>query len=169
MDSIGCGCKICKAGLGDTINEMITNQIEPVAVLRFLDSKGCKVDNKLLRKHLSAFSIDYQEKESVNNKGELEPISNNISDIDFSQKIDLDNTKKSLELLQKITLKMFLNQSRITLKAQQKMIDGIVPDMPRDTLENMSLCLDMLEKTSALSMTANQQQILKMRELKNKP
>ena len=148
---------------------MITNQIEPVAVLRFLDSKSCKVDNKLLRKHLSAFSIDYQEKESVNKKGELEPISNNISDIDFSQKIDLDNPKKSLELLQKITLKMFLNQSRITLKAQQKMIDGIVPDMPRDTLENMSLCLDMLEKTSALSMTANQQQILKMRELKDKP
>jgi len=148
---------------------MITNQIEPVAVLRFLDSKDCKSTDKLLRKHLSAFSIDCPEKESETNKGELEPISNNISGIDFTQNIDLDNPKKSLELLQKITLKMFLNQSRITLKAQQKMIDGIVPDMPRDTLENMSLCLDMLEKTSALSMTANQQQVLKLRELKDKP
>jgi hypothetical protein len=148
---------------------MITNQIEPVAVLRFLDSKDCKVTDKLLRKHLSAFSIDYPEKEIETNKGELEPISNNLSGIDFTQNIDLENPKKSLELLQKITLKMFLNQSRITLKAQQKMIDGIVPDMPRDTLENMSLCLDMLEKTSALSMTANQQQVLRLRELKDKP
>lgn len=148
---------------------MITNQIEPVAVLRFLDSKDCKATDKLLKKHLSAFSIDCPEKESETNKGELEPISNNISDIDFTQKIDLENPKKSLELLQKITLKMFLNQSRITLKAQQKMIDGIVPDMPRDTLENMSLCLDMLEKTSSLSMMANQQQVLKMREMKNTP
>ena len=165
MDSIGCGCKICKAGLGDNINEMITNQIEPVAVLRFLDSKDCKSTDKLLRKHLSAFSIDCPEKESETNKGELEPISNNISDIDFSQKIDLDN----LELLQKITLKVFLNQSRITLKAQQKMIDGIVPDMPRDTLENMTTALDMLEKTSALSMMANHQQVLKVRKLKDKP
>jgi hypothetical protein len=148
---------------------MITNQIEPVAVLRFLDAKGFNTDNKLLRRHLAAFSIDYPEKESVNNKVELKAIPNTISDIDFTQNIDLDNPKKSLELIQKITLKMFINQSRITLKAQQKMIDGIVPDMPRDTLENMSLCLDMLEKTSALSMTANQQQVLKLRELKDKP
>lgn len=165
MDSIGCGCKICKAGLGDTINEMITHQIEPVAVLRFLDSKGCKADNKLLRRHLAAFSINYPEKESVTNKVDLKPIPNNLSDIDFTQKIDLDN----LELLQKITLKMFLNQSRITLKAQEKMIDGIVPDMPRDTLENMTLAFDMLEKTSGLSLMVNQQHILKVRELKDKP
>lgn len=169
METIGCGCKVCKAGLGDTINEMIQNQIEPVAVLKFLDSKGCKVSEKLLRKHLSAFSIPFPENETQFDT-ELEPVPNNLTDIDFSQyKIDLNNPKQSIELIQKITLKMFLNQSRITLKAQQKMLDGIVPDMPRDTLANMTRTLDMLEKTSAMSMMVNELQIIKMRTLKDKP
>ena len=168
MEAIGCGCKVCKAGLGDTINEMIQNQIEPVAVLKFLDSKGCKVSEKLLRKHLSAFSIPFPENETQFDT-ELEPVPNNLTEIDFSQyKIDLNNPKQSLELIQKITLQMFLNQSRITLKAQQKMLDGIVPDMPRDTLANMTRTLDMLEKTSAMSMMVNELQIIKMRTLKDK-
>ena len=161
MEAIGCGCKVCKAGLGDTVNDMITNQIEPVAVLKFLDSKGCKVSEKLLRKHLSAFSIPFPENETQFDTA-LEAIPNNLVDIDFSQyKIDLSNPEIALELLQKITLQVFLNQSRITLQAQQKVIDGIVPDMPKDTLRNMSVALDMLDKTSAINLMVNQAQAIK--------
>ena len=88
MEAIGCGCKVCKQGLGDKVNEMIQNQIEPVAVLKFLDSKGCKVSEKLLRKHLSAFSIVFPENETQFDTA-LEAIPNNLVDIDFSQyKID---------------------------------------------------------------------------------
>ena len=99
MDSIGCGCKVCKQGLGDTVNEMITNQIEPIAVLRFLDSKGCKVSEKLLKKHLTAFSIVFPESET-NFESELEPIPNNLTNINFDEyKIDLSNPEIALELL----------------------------------------------------------------------
>jgi hypothetical protein len=140
---------------------MIQSQIEPIAVLRFLDSKGCKVSEKLLRKHLSAFSIVFPENETKFDST-LEPIPNNLVEIDFSEyKIDLSNPEIALELLQRITLKVFLNQSRITLQAQQKVIDGIVPDMPKETLRNHALALDMLDKCTGLSMTVNQAQAIK--------
>lgn len=160
MNSIGCGCKVCKAGLGDTVNEMILNQIEPIAVLRFLDSKGCKVSEKLLRKHLTAFSIMFPESET-NFETELEPVPNNLTNINFDEyKIDLSNPEIALELLQRITLKVFLNQSRITLQAQQKVINGESPDMPKDTLRNHALALDMLDRCTGLGVTVNQQKAI---------
>ena len=161
MDCIGCGCKLCKQGLGDTVNEMIQGQIEPIAVLKFLDAKGCKVSEKLLIKHLSAFSIVFPENKTKFDST-LEPIPNNLVEIDFSEyKIDLSNPEIALELLQRITLKVFLNQSRITLQAQQKVIDGLVADMPKETLRNHALALDMLDKCTGLGMTVNQAQAIK--------
>ena len=160
MDSIGCGCKLCKQGLGDTVNDMIQGQIEPIAVLKFLDTKGCKVSEKLLKKHLSAFSIPFPENETQFNST-LEPIPNNLVEIDFSEyKIDLSNPEIAIELLQRITLKVFLNQSRITLQAQQKVLNGEVPDMPKETLRNHALALDMLDKCTGLGVTVNQQKAI---------
>jgi len=161
VESLGCGCKICKAGFGDTVNEMIFGQIEPVAVLRFLDSKGCKVSDKLLRKHLSAFSIHYPEKEKELNRLVLKPVPNNVTDINFDEyKIDLSNPEITLELLQKITLKVFVNQSRITLEAQRKVIEGEALDMPKETMRNYATALDMLDKCTGLSVTVNQQKAI---------
>jgi len=160
VDSIGCGCKLCKQGLGDTVNDMIQGQIEPIAVLKFLDTKGCKVSEKLLKKHLSAFSIPFPENETQFNST-LEPIPNNLVEIDFSEyKIDLSNPEIAIELLQRITLKVFLNQSRITLQAQQKVLNGEVPDMPKETLRNHALALDMLDKCTGLGVTVNQQKAI---------
>lgn len=157
----GCGCKVCKQGLGDTVNEMIQGQIEPFAVLKFLDAKGCKVSEKLLKKHLSAFSIPFPENET-NFDTTLEPVPNNLVDIDFSEyKIDLSNPELALELLQKITLKVFLNQSRITLQAQHNVINGITPDIPKEILRNQATALDMLDKCTGLGVTVNQQQAIK--------
>jgi hypothetical protein len=157
----GCGCKICKQELGDTVNEMIQGQIEPIAVLKFLDAKGCKVSEKLLKKHLSAFSIPFPENETKFDT-QLEPVPNNLVDINFSEyKIDLSNPEIALELLQKITLKVFLNQSRITLQAQQNVIDGITPDIPKEILRNQATALDMLDKCTGLGVTVNQQQAIK--------
>jgi hypothetical protein len=161
VESLGCGCKVCKVGLGDTVNEMIINQIKPIAVLTFLDSKGCKVSEKLLRKHLSAFSIEFPETPH-NFDNELEPIPNNLIEIDFSQyKVDLSNPEIALELVQKISLKVYLNQSRITLHAQQRVIEGISPDMPKDILKNQNTALDMLDRCTGLGMIVNQQQAIK--------
>jgi hypothetical protein len=139
---------------------MIQGQIEPIAVLKFLDTKGCKVSEKLLKKHLSAFSIPFPENETQFNST-LEPIPNNLVEIDFSEyKIDLSNPEIAIELLQRITLKVFLNQSRITLQAQQKVLNGEVPDMPKETLRNHALALDMLDKCTGLGVTVNQQKAI---------
>jgi hypothetical protein len=159
--NVGCGCKVCKQGLGDTVNEMIQGQIEPIAVLKFLDAKGCKISEKLLKKHLSAYSIPFPENETKFDTT-LEPIPNNLVDINFSEyKIDLTNPEIALELLQKITLKVFLNQSRITLQAQQNVINGITPDIPKEILRNQATALDMLDKCTGLSITVNQAQAIK--------
>jgi hypothetical protein len=56
---------------------------------------------------------------------------------------------------------VYLNQSRITLHAQQRVIDGISPDMPKDILKNQNTALDMLDRCTGLGMIVNQQQAIK--------
>jgi hypothetical protein len=73
----------------------------------------------------------------------------------------LSNPEIALELLQKINLQIFLNQSRITIQAQKNVLNGVCPDIPKEILRNQALALDMLDKSTGLSITVNQQQAIK--------
>jgi hypothetical protein len=158
----GCGCKICKAGLGDITNDLIVNGDSPKSVIDFLQSKGVKVSMALLKKHLAAFELSIPDK---NNDSVIvcEPVTVDLNKIDFTEyEFDDSNPESIISYLQKINLKIYLNQSKITLKAQQDVLTGTAPDMPREVIQNLAIAYQILEKSAGLSMRINQNEALKV-------
>lgn len=162
MPTLGCGCKICKANLGEYVNELITvENVSPKEVLQILQNEGVNASDRLLKKHLSAYSIEYPE----TMKDELidcEPITVDLNKIDFSQyNFDANNPESIIGYLQKINLKIYLNQATITLQAQQDVIDGKCPDMPREIMQNLAVAFQILEKSTAINIHINQAEAIK--------
>lgn len=162
MPTLGCGCKICKANLGEYVNELITvEKLPPKEVLQILKKENVTVSEKLLKKHLSAFGTPYPEVTSAEII-ECEPIKVDLNKIDFSEyDFDSNNLESIINYLQKINLKIYLNQSRITLQAQQDIIDGKCPDMPNEIMKNLAIAYQILEKSTGLSVRVNQQEAIK--------
>lgn len=158
----GCGCKICKANLGEYVNELITvESVSPKEVLKILQDENVKVTEKLLKKHLSAFSISYPE--TMKYEGEhWEPVKVDLNKIDFSE-YDFDSNKPDsiIAYLQKINLKIYLNQTKITIQAQQDVIDGKCPDMSREIMQNLAVAFQILDKSTGLSTHVNQAEAIK--------
>jgi hypothetical protein len=164
MATLGCGCKICKAGLGEIVNELITSGNSPKSVIKYLQDNGLEVSRELLRKHLSAFGIAMPDK----NKDEVlicEPVTVDLNKIDFSEyDFELSNPESIVSYLQKLNLKVYLNQLKITLQAQEDVIKGDCPDMPREIMQNLALAYQILDKSSALGIRINQQEAIKIVE-----
>ncbi len=162
MATSGCGCKICKAQLGDYTNGLINDGVTPNDVLKILQNKGLTVSEKLLKKHLSAFGIPYPESNDVI---ECKPVTVELNKIDFSEyAFDDTNPEEIISYLQKINLKIYLNQSRIALQMQQNVIDGKSPDIPSDTFKNLAVAFQILEKSTAMGIRVNQQEAIKIVE-----
>jgi hypothetical protein len=164
MATTGCGCKICKANLGEYTNQLIISDFSPKEVLKLLQNRGLKTTEKLLKKHLSAFQIPYAE----NNKNEViecETVKVDLNKIDFSEySFDPNDIESIIGFLQKINLKIYLNQSRITLQAQQDVINGNSPDMPKEIMQNLAIAYQILDKSTGLSIHVNQQEAIKVVE-----
>jgi hypothetical protein len=157
----GCGCKICKANLGDYTNQLINDSVSPNQVLKILQDKGFKTTERLLKKHLSAFGISYPEtmKDEITT---CEPVKVDLNKIDFSEyDFEPDNPESIIAYLQKINLKIYLNQTKITLQAQQDVINGKSPDMPKEIMQNLAVAFQILDKSTGLSVHVNQQEAIK--------
>ena len=164
MTTLGCGCKICKAGLGNSTNELILNGESPKSVLNTLQHNGLKASENLLKKHLSAYSIPYPER-AKNEIVSCEPIQVDLNKIDFSEyNFDQHDIESIIGYLQKINLKIYLNQSKITLQAQQDILEGISIDMPKEILQNQAIAFQILEKSTGLAIHVNQQEAVKVVE-----
>jgi hypothetical protein len=163
MATTGCGCKICKANLGEYSNQLIVDGISPKNVLEMLLKRGIKTTEKLLKKHLSAFQIPYPESETE--VIDCEPITVDLNKIDFSEyNFNPNDIESIIGYLQKINLKIYLNQSRITLQAQQDVIDGKSPDIPREVMQNLAVAFQILDKSTGMSTHVNQQEAIKIVE-----
>lgn len=157
-----CGCKICKANLGEHTNHWVQEGWQANKVLDELKSMGVAASGTLLRKHLSAFGIDYPEPEKPD-ESYCVPVTVDLNDIDFSEyNFDANNAGSIVGYLQKINLKIYLNQSKITIQAQQEVIDGNAPNVPKEVLQNMAICFQILERSG--DTLFRQQQMQKMNE-----
>jgi hypothetical protein len=164
MAATGCGCKICKADLGDYTNQLIISGFSPKDVLKTLEERKVKITERLLKKHLSGFQIPYPESDN-NEIIECEPIKVDLNKIDFSQyNFDFNNIESIIGYLQKINLKIYLNQTRITLQAQQDVIDGRSLDMPKEIMQNLAVAFQILDKSTGISTHVNQQEAIKVVE-----
>ncbi len=161
MATNGCGCKICKADLGEYTNDLISSGESPQSVLDTLQSKGVKTTEKLLKRHLSAYSIEYPDK-SEEEILECETIKVDLNQIDFSEyNFDSNNIESIIGYLQNINLKIYLNQSIITIKAQEDAINGDVPNVPKEVMQNQLIAFQMYKECSGMIMRINQQEAIK--------
>lgn len=161
MATTGCGCKICKASLGEYTNQLIIDGVPPKDVLEMLQKRELKTTEKLLKKHLSAFQIPYPS--TINSEVvHGEPVKVDLNKIDFSQySFDENDIESIIGYLQKVNLKIYLNQSKITLQAQQDVIDGKSPDIPREIMQNLAVAFQILDKSTGISTHVNQQSAIK--------
>jgi hypothetical protein len=156
-----CGCKICKANLGDFTNQLILDGLSPRDTLKCLEAKGLKVSERVLKNHLSAFDIEYSDSKGSEVVA-LEPISLDLNTIDFSEyAVDFDNSEEVITYLQKLNLKLYLNQLKIALNAQQRVINGEIPELPDSVMKNLAIAFQILDKSSGLSIQVNQQQAIR--------
>ena len=165
MATTGCGCKICKANLGEFTNELILNGESPKNVLKALQERNIKVTEKLLKKHLSAYEIYIPDKIETEESYTGEPIKVDLNRIDFSEyDFDVNDMESIVRYLQKINLKIYLNQSKITLQAQEDVINGKSPDIPKEILQNLAVAFQILDKSTGISTHINQQEAIKVVE-----
>lgn len=165
MATIGCGCKICKAELGEYTNQLINDGVSPKEVIKILlkESK-LKITESLLKKHLSAFSIPYPDLDN-DEKIKSKPVNVDLNKIDFSEyDFDITNPESIVTYLQKINLKIYLHQAKITLQVQKNVIAGEHPDMPKEVMQNLALAYQILEKSAGLGIRINQQEAIKLVE-----
>lgn len=161
---IGCGCKICKANLGEFTNELILAGESPKSVLAELENQGVTVTKKLLKRHLAAFEIDYPH-ENSNSDQICEPVTIELNDIDFSQyNFDINQVESIIAYLQKLNLKVYLNQIQIALQRQQDVIDGKVPGVPSEVFKNIAVAFQILEKSTAMGIQINQKEAIRVVE-----
>lgn len=157
--SLGCGCKICKAGLGEYVNELITDGNSPDYVIETLADEELNISKKLLKKHLYAFDIPYpyQELSEICTVNKVD-----LNQIDFSEYNFDDNQPESIiGYLQKINLKIYLNQLKITVQAQNDVLDGKAPDVPVDVFKNLVAAHAMLDKITGMGIRVNQAEAIK--------
>lgn len=161
----GCGCKICKAGLGEFANELIITGESPIKVLAELEKKGLKVTKKLLKKHLAAFDIEYPSENWDGVEIDAKPVTVDLNTVDFSEyEFDIGDPNSVIIYLQKLNLKVYLNQMKITLQMQQEVIDGKIPEIPASTLRNLALAYQLLDKSTAIGIQINEAKAIKIVE-----
>jgi hypothetical protein len=158
----GCGCKICKAGLGEFINELILEGNSLQTAIAELEDHGLIVSKKLLKKHLAAFEIDYPDEQFFEEFEDSKPVTIQLNDIDFSEyNFDINQPESVIAYLQKLNLKVYLNQMRITLQVQQDVIDGKAPNVPTEVLRNLAIAYGILDKSTAMGIRVNQSEAIK--------
>ena len=160
-----CGCKICKAGMGKVFNDFVILE-NPT----FLSAKNYLVDNeleadkKLIINHLSAYDLslnDLNINELSSNKNVDNVVMRNDesldSYLDFSQyDFEINNPDTVVNYLQKLHLKIHLNQCEILIKSQYDVMSGNSSDMNNDVVRNTALSWKMLNEVSGIGMITNQ-------------
>lgn len=160
----GCGCKICKNNLGENTNRLILDGSSPNEVINFLKENNLTVSKKLLSRHLSAFGIHMSEYE-IKETTVLEAIEVDMNDFDFSRySFDSNNPVSVIDYLQKLHLKIHLNQAEILLKLQQDVLEGKSIDVSTDALKNLLISWKIFNESSGIAIYANQQAAIKIVE-----
>lgn len=167
-DFEGCGCKICRAGLGEQINWLASRGREIEELQDYLKANGLEVSKKYVKKHLEAFGLKPGNPDLNTPSGEEvelvpEPITEYeiINSIDFSQyNFDEHSPESVIGFLQKLALKIHLGTSAIAMRdiAYAQATGGQVDT---DSINNYIKTQSALSKITAIEMVVNQQKAIR--------
>jgi hypothetical protein len=160
-----CGCKICKAGKGKIFNDFVINENPTLEKAKsFLKDNDLIADKRLINNHLSAYNLSLNDSKAVD--VEVTAITKNDEKLnnylDFSQyDFDVNNPDTIVNYLQKLHLKIHLNQCQLVLKSQMEMMIDENIDIPSDVIRNAALTWKMLNEVSGIGIITNQYMAIK--------
>jgi hypothetical protein len=158
---INCGCKICNANLGEFLNEDIQSGTTPKQAQKNLLDRGLKVDIKTVMRHLSAFEITPKPQEIP--QRQLTKV--NMKNFDFSKyEFEETNPIAIVGYLQKLFLKVTLNQSELLLRSQSEALEGLIVGVPEEEMRNLERAYKLLDSVTGFSLYSNQQTAIKIVE-----
>lgn len=153
-----CGCEICKADLGEYTNQLIVDGFSLKEVVKYLKSQRLMIDKKTVLRHLNAYGITPSSDSVDTQVVTSEPVNIELKTFDFS-KYDFDVNKpiSIISYLQKLHLKIHLNQAELLLKLQNDVLQGESLDVPGDALKNIATSWKLLSEVSGINVYVNQQ------------
>lgn len=160
-----CGCKICKAGKGKIFNDFVINENPTLEKAKsFLKDNDLIADKRLINNHLSAYNLSLNDSKAVD--VEVTAITKNDEKLnnylDFSQyDFNVNNPDTIVNYLQKLHLKIHLNQCQLVLKSQMEMMIDENIDIPSDVIRNAALTWKMLNEVSGIGIITNQYMAIK--------
>lgn len=150
-----CGCPICKAGYGEEINNLASEGKSDKFLIQFLNSKGLKIDRRVLKNHLSIYDLKVKKQDEIKIL-EVEKIEIDMVNIDFSKyDFDVDKSDTIINYLQKLHLKIHLNMCEILIFYQQKLMNGEIEDIPDFAIRGILSSEKMLQNISGISHQIN--------------
>ncbi|AFY59248.1 hypothetical protein Riv7116_6936 (plasmid) [Rivularia sp. PCC 7116] len=119
----GCGCKICRAGLGEETNRLASDGSTIKEIKEYLKDNGLEVSKSLINKHLEAFDLkvgnsklNQLETEFIEDKPLVEEITI-LNEINFENYAFEENSPQEIiGFVQRIALKIHLGVSAIALR-----------------------------------------------------
>lgn len=156
-----CNCKICQFGYGEEVAELVAEGSPISLIVSELRELGCDVTPELVRQHLLATNTPLPDQVEIE---EMTPISVNL-DTDFSEYgFDENDQNSTLDYIQRIALKIFLNQSAITLTEQQMYLDGHRRHVNPEVLRNYVAAFSVVNKCAGIEVINNHMQAIKSLE-----
>lgn len=161
MTFISCGCEICKNNLGKYTNGLANEGYSLKEIVENLKNQGLNIDKKLVLKHLNAYDITLKNDNDVK-KSSGDIVNTDLKSFDFS-KYDFDITQpiSIISYLQKLHLKIHLNQAELLLKYQNDVLSGDSEDVPSDALKNIAISWKILSEVSGINVYVNQQNAIR--------
>lgn len=149
---VPCGCVICKAELGESVNQLNIDGYSPNEIIEFLRNENLIISKKVLQRHLSAYDMMLNsENVEIVNDSDCVPIDINMGNFDFSKyRFNENEANEIIEYLQKLHLKIHLNQCEILLKNQDDVLTGRCKDVSSDSLRNIAVSWKMLTDVSGI-------------------
>jgi hypothetical protein len=157
-----CGCVICKNNLGELTNELANEGYTLKEIIENLKSQRLNIDKKIVLRHLNAYNITL-EVESVNIENvNRTPVNIDLKSFDFSKyDFDIKQPVSIISYLQKLHLKIHLNQAELLLKYQNDVLCGDMEDVPSDALKNIGISWKLLSEVSGINVYVNQQNAIR--------
>jgi hypothetical protein len=157
-----CGCKICKNNLGELTNELANEGYTLKEIIENLKSQGLNIDKKMVLRHLNAYDIILESEVSNIKNVDKNPVDIDLKTFDFTKyDFDINQPVSIIGYLQKLHLKIHLNQAELLLKYQNDVLCDDMEDVPNEALKNIAISWKLLSEVSGINVYVNQQNAIR--------
>ena len=163
-----CNCKICRNNLSDTVNDLYLSGVNQVFILEMLKNTHQLIINKsVLTRHLESFelleeSTVKEHKQVINSSNQISVDLNNLSLVDYD--FDIQKPESVIAYIQKIHLAIYLKQLEIVAQEIIEYQMGTREVPPSVAINNLKKLFDVLDRTTGIEVTVNQQKAIQVVE-----